>query len=107
MQRALVFLALLATAAAFLVPRAPVSAGKSLALPKAAVLPGVAASFAAAPAFADDALVQLPSMPLALDVTFGAYLAVLLGTFIPTAFLIVLYLQSESRKAGERSGPSE
>jgi hypothetical protein len=33
------------------------------------------------------------SMPLSLEVTFAAYLAVLLGTFVPVTFLIVLYSQ--------------
>lgn len=32
-------------------------------------------------------------MPVSLEVTFAAYLAVLLGTFIPVTFLIVLYAQ--------------
>jgi photosystem II reaction center protein PsbM len=41
---------------------------------------------------------------LSLEVTFAAYLAVLLGTFVPVAFLIILYIQSESRKAGEAAG---
>lgn len=43
-------------------------------------------------------------MPLSLEVTFAAYLAVLLGTFVPVTFLIVLYSQSEARKAGVKSG---
>jgi hypothetical protein len=34
-------------------------------------------------------------MPLSLEVTFAAYLAVLLGTFVPVTFLIVLYSQVE------------
>jgi photosystem II reaction center protein PsbM len=38
------------------------------------------------------------------QVTFAAYLAVLLGTFVPVAFLIILFIQSESRKAGEAAG---
>lgn len=42
-----------------------------------------------------------------LQVTFAAYLAVLLGTFVPVAFLIILYIQSESRKAGEAAGRGE
>mmetsp|Transcript_1157 Transcript_1157/g.1787 ORF Transcript_1157/g.1787 Transcript_1157/m.1787 type:complete len:109 (+) Transcript_1157:33-359(+) len=46
---------------------------------------------------------QLPTQLLSLEVQFGAYLAVLLGTFVPVSFLIILYIQSESRKAGERS----
>ena len=46
----------------------------------------------AMPAFAaTDALTT--SMPLSLEVTFAAYLAVLLGTFLPVTFLIVLYSQ--------------
>ena len=32
-------------------------------------------------------------MPVSLEVTFAAYLAVLLGTFVPVTFLIVLYAQ--------------
>jgi len=35
---------------------------------------------------------------------FGAYLAVLLGTFLPVLFLINLYIQTESRKAGKAGG---
>lgn len=69
-------------------------------IPKA--LAGMAPAVVAAPAFASTDLVT--SMPLSLEVTFAAYLAVLLGTFIPVTFLIVLYTQSEARKAGARSG---
>ena len=54
----------------------------------------------ALPAFASDALSNIGSMPLANEVTYTAYLAVLLGTFIPVTFLIVLYSQSEARIAG-------
>eukprot|EP00980_Cylindrotheca_fusiformis_P007518 scaffold1561_cov129-Cylindrotheca_fusiformis.AAC.10 len=54
-----------------------------------------------APAFAMDSIVEaLPSTSLSLEVQFGAYLAVLLGTFLPVLFLINLYIQSETRKAG-------
>lgn len=48
----------------------------------------------------------LPSSLLLADgmtVTFPAYLAIFLGTLIPVAFLIILYIQAESRKAGEDS----
>jgi photosystem II reaction center protein PsbM len=54
------------------------------------------------PAFASTDVIQ-STMPLSLEVTFAAYLAVLLGTFVPVTFLIVLYSQSEARKAGARS----
>jgi len=65
-------------------------------VPKA--MASVVPALVAAPAFASDAIST--SMPLSLEVTFAAYLAVLLGTFIPVTFLIVLYTQSEARKAG-------
>ena len=42
-------------------------------------------------------------MATSLEVTFAAYLAVLLGTLLPTLFLIVLYLNSEARKIGDFS----
>jgi len=48
-----------------------------------------------------DSIVEaLPSTALSLEVQFGAYLAVLLGTFLPVLFLINLYVQTETRKAG-------
>ena len=55
----------------------------------------------AAPAFAMDSIVEaLPSTALSLEVQFGAYLAVLLGTFLPVLFLVNLYISTETRKAG-------
>lgn len=39
-----------------------------------------------------------------MAVTFPAYLAVFLGTLIPCAFLVILYIQGETRKAGEAAG---
>eukprot|EP01035_Chromulina_nebulosa_P018579 gene18579-24305_t len=65
------------------------------------VMAAMAPLIVSAPAFANvDALST--TMPLSLEVTFAAYLAVLLGTFVPVTFLIVLYSQSEARKAGAR-----
>jgi photosystem II reaction center protein PsbM len=57
----------------------------------------------------DVAATAFPLVPLAADmhVTFPAYLAVFLGTLIPVAFLIILFIQSEARKSGEQSGRSE
>lgn len=53
----------------------------------------------------------LQTIPLAegggMAVTFPAYLAIFLGTLIPVAFLIILYIQAESRKAGQREGRGE
>ena len=73
-------------------------------VPKAALVKGAAAvpvAALAAPAFAMDSVVDaLPSTALSLEVQFGAYLAVLLGTFLPCLFLVNLYIQTETRKAG-------
>jgi photosystem II reaction center protein PsbM len=67
----------------------------------AAAIPVAALS---APAFAMDSIVQaLPSTSLSLEVQFGAYLAVLLGTFLPCLFLINLYVSTETRKDGAAS----
>ena len=58
-----------------------------------------------APAMAMDSIIaSLPSETLSLEVQFGAYLAVLLGTLLPVLFLVNLYTQSESRKAGKQGG---
>jgi photosystem II PsbM protein len=58
-----------------------------------------------APAFALDSIVEaMPTTNVALEVTFGAYLAVVLGTLLPCLFLINLYIQTESRKAGRAGG---
>lgn len=71
---------------------------------KAALVKGAAAipvAALAAPAFAMDSIVDaLPSTALSMQVQFGAYLAVLLGTFLPVLFLVNLYVQTETRKAG-------
>jgi photosystem II PsbM protein len=66
------------------------------ALPVAAVV---------APAFAMDSIVEsMPSTMVALEVQFGAYMAVALGTLLPCLFLINLFIQTESRKAGRDGG---
>ncbi|GMI63011.1 hypothetical protein ScalyP_jg11226 [Parmales sp. scaly parma] len=73
----------------------------------AAVLATPAAIFSVAPppAFAMNSIIeQLPTQTVALEVQFGAYLAVLLGTFLPVLFLINLFIQTESRKAGKAGG---
>ena len=71
---------------------------------KAAFVKGAAAlpvAAIAAPAFAMDSIVEaLPSTSLSMEVQFGAYLAVLLGTLLPVLFLVNLFVQTETRKAG-------
>ena len=42
----------------------------------------------------------LPTQLVSLEVTTTAFLAVLLGTFIPVFFLVTLYIQSEGYKQG-------
>eukprot|EP00521_Asterionellopsis_glacialis_P000619 CAMPEP_0195250858 /NCGR_PEP_ID=MMETSP0706-20130129/2939_1 /TAXON_ID=33640 /ORGANISM="Asterionellopsis glacialis, Strain CCMP134" /LENGTH=94 /DNA_ID=CAMNT_0040302887 /DNA_START=133 /DNA_END=417 /DNA_ORIENTATION=+ len=89
---------------AFAPNQAPKVASAAFDLKKAAVaaLPVAAVS---APAFALDSIVEvLPTNTMALEVQFGAYLAVLLGTFLPCLFLINLFIQTESRKAGREGG---
>ena len=52
-----------------------------------------------------DSIVEaLPTETLSLEVQFGAYLAVLLGTILPVLFLVNLYVQTESRRAGREGG---
>jgi len=63
-----------------------------------------AAAFTA-PAFALDSVVEaLPTNTVALEVQFAAYLAVTLGTLLPCLFLINLFIQTESRRAGREGG---
>ena len=65
----------------------------------------IPAATIASPAFAMDSVIEaLPTNTVALEVQFGAYLAVLLGTFLPVLFLVNLYIQTESRKAGKAGG---
>jgi photosystem II PsbM protein len=72
---------------------------------KAAFLKGAAAvvpvAAFSAPAFAMDSIVEaLPSTALSLEVQFGAYLAILLGTFLPCLFLVNLFVSTETRREG-------
>ena len=70
-----------------------------------AAVGAIPASVMASPAFAMDSIVEaLPTNTVALEVQFVAYLAVILGTFLPVLFLINLYIQTESRKAGKAGG---
>jgi len=63
----------------------------------------VPALLASAPVFAADTTDIISQMPMAtsLEVTFAAYLAVILGTFLPCLFLVILYLNSEARITGK------
>jgi photosystem II PsbM protein len=65
----------------------------------------IPAAVITSPAFAMDSVIEaLPTNTVALEVQFGAYLAILLGTFLPVLFLVNLYVQTESRKAGKAGG---
>ena len=44
-----------------------------------------------------DVVSQMPSQLLSLEVTEAAFMAVVLGTFVPCVFLITLYIQSEAQ----------
>eukprot|EP00568_Trieres_chinensis_P012769 CAMPEP_0183290926 /NCGR_PEP_ID=MMETSP0160_2-20130417/495_1 /TAXON_ID=2839 ORGANISM="Odontella Sinensis, Strain Grunow 1884" /NCGR_SAMPLE_ID=MMETSP0160_2 /ASSEMBLY_ACC=CAM_ASM_000250 /LENGTH=111 /DNA_ID=CAMNT_0025451641 /DNA_START=101 /DNA_END=436 /DNA_ORIENTATION=- len=97
--------ALVAAAMAFAPNQAPqVAKAAGFDIKKAAIA-AIPAAGVAAPAFALDSIVEaMPTETLALEVQFGAYLAVLLGTFLPCLFLINLFVQTESRKAGREGG---
>merc|ERR1711982_228317 len=93
--------ALVATAMAFVPNQAP----KVVSTVSNAFDIKKAATAAMPPAIALDSIVEvLPTNTLALEVQFGAYLAVTLGTLLPVLFLINLYVQTESRKAGKAGG---
>eukprot|EP01035_Chromulina_nebulosa_P000172 gene172-257_t len=105
--QAFLYLCIVAVANAFVHNGAARSMMKAGALSMKSEMPlkALAAMVPAAiamPAFAASTDALATSMPLSLEVTFAAYLAVLLGTFVPVTFLIVLYSQSEARKAGAR-----
>lgn len=95
--------ALIASAMAF-APNVTPKIVKEVSLAKIAI-GAIPAAIIASPAFALDSVIEtLPSSTLALEVQFGAYLAVLLGTFLPCLFLVNLFVQTESRKAGKAGG---
>jgi photosystem II PsbM protein len=52
----------------------------------------------------DSIVANMPTNTVALEVQFGAYMAVALGTLLPCLFLINLFIQTESRKAGREGG---
>jgi len=96
--------ALVAASAAFS-PNQASQVAKAAFVKGAAVVPVAAL---AAPAFAMDSIVDaLPSTALSLQVQFGAYLAVLLGVSLPCLFLVNLYVQTETRKAGFEEAKNE
>ncbi|GAX09493.1 hypothetical protein FisN_6Lh123 [Fistulifera solaris] len=88
--------ALVASAMAFAPQVSQVAKAATAAVPVAAL---------SAPAFALDSIVaNMPTNTVALEVQFGAYMAVALGTLLPCLFLINLFIQTESRKAGRQGG---
>jgi len=76
------------------------AAAATLAGATAGATPAFAANGEQILAQSTDIVSNLP-MATSLEVSFAAYLAVLLGTFLPTLFLIILYLNSEARKVGD------
>ncbi|GFH50877.1 hypothetical protein CTEN210_07353 [Chaetoceros tenuissimus] len=100
MYKLLNLFTLLATAMAF----AP-NAQKAISEVSKLAVGAIPAATIASPAFAMDSVIEaLPTNTVALEVQFGAYLAVLLGTFLPVLFLVNLYIQTEARKAGKAGG---
>eukprot|EP00285_Hemiselmis_virescens_P009570 CAMPEP_0173385114 /NCGR_PEP_ID=MMETSP1356-20130122/7707_1 /TAXON_ID=77927 ORGANISM="Hemiselmis virescens, Strain PCC157" /NCGR_SAMPLE_ID=MMETSP1356 /ASSEMBLY_ACC=CAM_ASM_000847 /LENGTH=102 /DNA_ID=CAMNT_0014340777 /DNA_START=42 /DNA_END=350 /DNA_ORIENTATION=+ len=94
---ALCVLALIASASAF-APSTPALAGmrtSAISTPKLNRAPrAVATKMSMAP------LAEVATTLIAQEVSPAAYMAVILGTFVPVVFLVTLYIQSETRKAG-------
>mmetsp|Transcript_35723 Transcript_35723/g.87875 ORF Transcript_35723/g.87875 Transcript_35723/m.87875 type:complete len:108 (-) Transcript_35723:189-512(-) len=98
----LVLACLVASAVAF-APTTPALAG--LKAPAMTSVTKMARVSRTAPKMSMAPLAEAASQSLLLagegmNVSVAAYLAVLLGTFVPVVFLVTLYIQSESRKAG-------
>lgn len=99
----LVLAAFVASAMAF-APTTPAITGLrtaqiSSSSPKMLRMPKTATKMSLAP-LAEAASQSLLIAGEGMNVSVAAYLAVLLGTFVPVVFLVTLYIQSESRKAG-------
>eukprot|EP00283_Hemiselmis_rufescens_P005100 CAMPEP_0173420112 /NCGR_PEP_ID=MMETSP1357-20121228/1718_1 /TAXON_ID=77926 /ORGANISM="Hemiselmis rufescens, Strain PCC563" /LENGTH=103 /DNA_ID=CAMNT_0014382865 /DNA_START=20 /DNA_END=331 /DNA_ORIENTATION=+ len=95
---ALCVLALIASASAF-APSTPALAGlraPAISTPKLNRAPRAMTTTKMSLAPIQEAATTL----LAQEVTVAAYMAVILGTFVPVVFLVTLYIQSETRKAG-------
>lgn len=99
-MRVLISLAFLATAVAFVQQAARVPANTWVKTRTPVMSMSAADVFASSPALAPENLLQNIPMQTALEVTTPAFLAVLLGTFLPVLFLITLYLSSEARAGG-------
>eukprot|EP00629_Pelagomonadales_sp_RCC1024_P004565 CAMPEP_0119259794 /NCGR_PEP_ID=MMETSP1329-20130426/466_1 /TAXON_ID=114041 /ORGANISM="Genus nov. species nov., Strain RCC1024" /LENGTH=95 /DNA_ID=CAMNT_0007259195 /DNA_START=73 /DNA_END=360 /DNA_ORIENTATION=+ len=95
MARSLFAALCLSAAAAF----APIARTALRATTSAAMVPEAAQAL--------DVVSQLPTQLVSLEVTTEAFLAVILGTFVPCVFLITLYIQSEAALLGERVGELE
>eukprot|EP01040_Poterioochromonas_malhamensis_P017688 gene17688-20403_t len=88
------FFSFLASSAAFL---AQTGAGRSILKASTTSLKMNVADIA--PAVITPLSNAMTTLPVSLEVTFAAYLAVIVGTLVPVTFLITLYSQSEARKS--------
>ncbi|EOD10360.1 hypothetical protein EMIHUDRAFT_120577 [Emiliania huxleyi CCMP1516] len=77
-------------------PRSPPSRRRSLAvhLPTSGASPGLDPPLTVS---LSTLVVAVDGGTIGLDVSFGAFLAVILGLFIPVVFLVTLYIQSEAQ----------
>eukprot|EP00617_Octactis_speculum_P018372 CAMPEP_0185770476 /NCGR_PEP_ID=MMETSP1174-20130828/59284_1 /TAXON_ID=35687 /ORGANISM="Dictyocha speculum, Strain CCMP1381" /LENGTH=115 /DNA_ID=CAMNT_0028455911 /DNA_START=55 /DNA_END=402 /DNA_ORIENTATION=+ len=103
-MRVIFSLAFLATAAAFVQQPARTAVNTWVKTRTPVMSMSAADVFATAPMLSPENLLQNVPMQTALEVSTPAFLAVLLGTFLPVLFLITLYLSSEARSKGIAEG---
>merc|ERR1711971_674397 len=100
MARVFLLSCLIAAAAGFLAPAGPALRGSKLAASKlTSSTPTMSLEMTAAEQIGTTlaGVVAVDGGTIGLDVSFAAFLAVILGLFIPVVFLVTLFIQSEAQ----------
>eukprot|EP00316_Scyphosphaera_apsteinii_P025982 CAMPEP_0119304660 /NCGR_PEP_ID=MMETSP1333-20130426/5821_1 /TAXON_ID=418940 /ORGANISM="Scyphosphaera apsteinii, Strain RCC1455" /LENGTH=123 /DNA_ID=CAMNT_0007307579 /DNA_START=64 /DNA_END=435 /DNA_ORIENTATION=+ len=99
MSRLLVLSCLVASALGFLAPATPTLRSKLAASKLGGATPKMSLEMSAAEQIGTTlaGVVAVDGGTIGLDVSFGAFLAVILGLFIPVVFLVTLFIQSEAQ----------
>ena len=94
-----VVLACLAAAAEAFAPSPALRTGSKVALSKLAAAPKMSMEVSAVEQLSTTlaGVVAVDGGTLGLEVSFGAFLAVILGLFIPVVFLVTLFIQSDAQ----------
>eukprot|EP00304_Pavlova_gyrans_P011733 CAMPEP_0206038112 /NCGR_PEP_ID=MMETSP1466-20131121/3892_1 /ASSEMBLY_ACC=CAM_ASM_001126 /TAXON_ID=44452 /ORGANISM="Pavlova gyrans, Strain CCMP608" /LENGTH=130 /DNA_ID=CAMNT_0053412699 /DNA_START=41 /DNA_END=433 /DNA_ORIENTATION=+ len=97
MMRSVILAALCASASAFVSTPRVGTAGAKLALSKAmSTTAARAAPVASLAPLSGAELASSMTTAMGLEVNFGAYLAVILGTLVPVIFLVILFIKSNA-----------